>query len=389
MKHNDLNQNFRFVKEPEEFSRHTPRDDLQFFLGGTQYLPGTRDIADLIVNRSIRGLNSIVACLEDAVAEEELPRAEETVLAALAQLSENVLSGSLSHINLPLIFVRVRSVQHFATFLERLDSRHLDALAGFVFPKFDSSNAAEYFQRLRAFCASEGRTLYAMPIIEGALVAHVETRRTELIALRESLANEREYVLNVRIGGTDFSSFFGVRRSMAASVYDILPVRDIVSDIINVFGRSTDGYVLSGAVWEYFLAKDEQDLGAIASGRLTDSLQSRAEIINPAVDGLLRELLLDKANGLIGKTVIHPSHLRFVNAMQAVTFEEYEDALQILGLSGGVIKSPSGNKMNERNPHRSWAEKVLARGRAYGVIESEADYLALFTDSHQRMGGGR
>ena len=104
---------------------------------------------------------------------------------------------------------------------------------------------------------------------------------------------------------------------------------------------------------------------------------NRDEIINEAVDGLLREVILDKANGFVGKTIIHPSHARFVNGMQAVIKEEYDDAEQILSTSGGVIKSRSDNKMNEINPHRSWALKVHYRAKAYGVIEDGLSYLKL------------
>ena len=80
---------------------------------------------------------------------------------------------------------------------------------------------------------------------------------------------------------------------------------------------------------------------------------------------------MDKANGFIGKTIIHPSHVRFVNAMFTVVEEEYNDALQILETSGGVIKSLTGNKMNEINPHRNWAKRIFNRAQAYGVVKSE------------------
>ena len=96
------------------------------------------------------------------------------------------------------------------------------------------------------------------------------------------------------------------------------------------------------------------------------------------MDGLLRELLLDRANGFIGKTIIHPTHIPYVNGMLSVTKEVYDDALQVLGTSGGVIKSASGNKMNEIGPHRCWAEKIAMRAKAYGVIASEANYRELF-----------
>jgi len=54
--------------------------------------------------------------------------------------------------------------------------------------------------------------------------------------------------------------------------------------------------------------------------------------------------------------------------MHAVTKEEYEDAIQILEAQGGVLKSTNSNKMNEVNPHRSWANKVVKRAKAYGVV---------------------
>ncbi len=104
----------------------------------------------------------------------------------------------------------------------------------------------------------------------------------------------------------------------------------------------------------------------------------REPLVSPEVDGLMRELILDKANGFIGKTIIHPSHINFVNGILAVTREEYEDAVQVLGTSGGVVKSGNANKMNEIGPHRLWAEKLVARAEAYGVIESKQSYLELF-----------
>ena len=109
---------------------------------------------------------------------------------------------------------------------------------------------------------------------------------------------------------------------------------------------------------------------------LQDTLLKRKAIVNDAVDGLMRELILDQANGFMGKTCIHPTHLNFINGMLAVTREEYEDAYQIMHTSGGVVKGSKG--MNEIGPHRRWAEKIIMRSRAYGVIENENSYFELF-----------
>ena len=183
-------------------------------------------------------------------------------------------------------------------------------------------------------------------------------------------------ILNVRVGGTDMSSIFGVRRDINTSVYDIITVRDALSDILNLFIRNGE-YVVSGAVWEYFLAYKEDDINDLIKQNFYHSLLKGKAIVNEAIDGLLHEVVLDKANGFVGKTIIHPSHVRFVNAMFAVVEEEYLDAKQILDTSGGVIKSAKGNKMNEINPHRNWAHKIMSRARAYGVVKSENSILEL------------
>ena len=105
----------------------------------------------------------------------------------------------------------------------------------------------------------------------------------------------------------------------------------------------------------------------------------RLPIVNNEIDGLLREVILDKANGFVGRTVIHPTHVKFVNALMAVTKEEYDDACMILGhTQGGVVKGSGANKMNEVKPHTNWARKVVNRARAYGVIENEGAYVKLF-----------
>jgi hypothetical protein len=153
-------------------------------------------------------------------------------------------------------------------------------------------------------------------------------------------------------------------------------VHDCLIDILNVFTRDND-YTVSGPVWEYFRVNKDMMFRELPKYDFHNSLIKRTQFINDEVDGLLREVLLDKANGFIGKTIIHPSHLNYVNGMFAVTEEEYNDACQILDTTDGVVKSANANKMNEINPHKSWAEKLYMRANAYGVIRDEASYLDL------------
>lgn len=250
-------------------------------------------------------------------------------------------------------------------------------LTGFVFPKFYSDNALQYLQRLETLNLDLGVTLYGMPILEGPSIAHRESRDEELLLLKTILEPFKHHILNIRVGGTDFSSIFGVRRGINSSIYDILTVRDCLSDILNYFNRAGEGYTVSAPVWEYFLAYKQDNIETLLKDNLHRSLLNRNPILNEAIDGLLREVVIDIANGFVGKTIIHPSHLRYVNAMQAVTREEYEDAQQILGGAGGVLKSSKSNKMNEINPHRNWAKRISLRATAYGVVKDETAFLPL------------
>ena len=221
-----------------------------------------------------------------------------------------------------------------------------------------------------------GELLYGMPILEGREIAYTEKRSQEMLLLRNILKPYKDMILNVRVGGTDMSSLFGVRRGINSTIYDIRTVSNALSDILNFFNRETE-YVVSGPVWEYFMANKVDNIDDFIKANFQNALTTRQPVINEAIDGLLREVQLDMTNGFIGKTIIHPTHARFVNAMLTVTREEYEDAVQVLNTSGGVIKSGSGNKMNEVSPHRRWANKMLNRAKAYGVVEDEKAVLDL------------
>ena len=380
MKHHLYNKNFKFEKYPVNFNKNTERNFLQYCLGGTLYMPGTKNILEKLLYKKLTDITSLVMCFEDAIHEDDLPKAEENVLFHLDSIADKIEQGAIIVDDLPLIFIRVRNKEQFRQFSERLTQRQISVLSGFTFPKFDSYAAIEYLNILEQINTKFNTIIYGMPILEGKTIAYKETRNEELHILKTVLEPYKHLILNIRIGGADFSSLFGVRRGINYSIYDILPVRDCLSDILNFFNRAEDDYLVSAPVWEYFLAYKQDDINNLLKQDLHHSLLNRVTIINEAIDGLLREVILDKANGFVGKTIIHPSHARFVNAMQTVTKEEYDDAMQILNTSGGVIKSCTGNKMNEINPHRSWAIKIVNRANAFGVVKTEDEILALLFD---------
>jgi len=371
------NEGFKFILNPIEFNKTTEKGILQYCLGATLYMPGTKDIIDKILEKKINEFTSMVMCFEDAIPKEDLEKAETNVLFHLDKIAEAFDKGELSLNDIPLIFLRVRNLAQFESFLSKLTERQAKALSGFVFPKFHSKNAGYYLHYLDSANRKFNTVLYGMPILEGEEIAFLETRNNELSILKNILEPYKRIILNIRVGGTDFSSLFGVRRGINHSIYDIFTVRDCLADILNYFTRIEDEYSVSAPVWEYFLADREHNIDKLIGKDIHKSLINRTPIINEAIDGLLREVIIDKANGFIGKTIIHPSHAKYVNAMQTVTKEEYEDAMQILNASGGVIKSQSSNKMNEINPHRSWAKKIYNRAQAYGVVENDLSFVEL------------
>lgn len=375
MRHHSYNKDFNFVRPPMDFDKYTERDVLQYCLGATLYMPGTKDIKDKVLNHQL-DVTSLVMCCEDAIKEEDLPIAEQNILDHMDFFADKIAAGELTHKEIPLIFVRVRNAEHFERFADRITVKQASVLTGFNFPKFNSRNALQVLQTLVKVNNRLGVVLYGMPILEGQEVAFRELRNQELLLLRNILEPYKRLILNIRVGGTDMSSLFGVRRGINSTVYDIMPVRDALSDVLNFFNRYND-YCVSAAVWEYFRAYKNDDIDDVIKRNFHNALLKGHDIINPAIDGLLKEVLIDRANGFVGKTIIHPTHARFVNAMFTVVEEEYNDAIQILNTSGGVIKSESGGKMNEIGPHHRWAEKIVKRAEVYGVVKTEDSVVKL------------
>ncbi len=379
MRHHKYNSDFKFVIDPIEFDKYTEKDVLQYCLGATMYMPGTKDFASMVLTNKFVGLTSIVLCFEDACKKEDVPAAEENVIKSLEYIAEKIENNEFDYNNLPLIFFRVRSRKQFRNFAQKLSKQHLKLLTGVNFPKFTSVRGIEYFEILEELNIKHNEVLYGLPIFEDRIIAYKESRIEELLKCKSILDDYRHLILGLRVGATDFSSYFGMRRGVEYTIYDVLAVRDILSDILNIFSRDND-YVISGPVWEYFLANKDMKFKELPDSTLNRSILLRETIVDDTIDGLLREVILDKANGFIGKTCIHPSHIKVVNSMQTVLNEEYLDAIQILNATGGVIKSHNANKMNEVKPHLKWAEKTIMRAKAYGVIKHETQYIELMTN---------
>jgi citrate lyase beta subunit len=314
---------------------------------------------------------SMVFCLEDAVADEELAAAERNVLAALRRLSEAEPAA------LPMVFVRVRDEHQLRRVVDRLGPHGARALVGFVLPKFGDESGAAQLEAVEAASDRLGRRLWAMPVLETPEIIYRESRVDALLAIRRLIDKHAENVLAVRIGATDLCGLFGLRRDRDLTIYDLSVVRECIGDVVNVCGR--DGtHVVTGPVWEYFASSERLWVSPlrVTPFEQADSAPLRHRLVSADLDRLIREVVLDKANGLLGKTVIHPDHVAAVHALLVVTHEEYVDARTVLeGDGGGVRRSRYGNKMNELRPHRTWAENVVRRAGVFGVLHEGATFV--------------
>ena len=369
----DRQRDALFAVPPQPLRRDGDPAQLALALGATFYSPGTRAglVEDSRRAASI-GTTSHVWCLEDSIPHEAVPWAQANVVRSLRGLPEGE--------RLPLLFVRVRSPEQVVQVTAQAGAA-AHRLTGFVLPKFRPGPDGEaWLQAVDQAGALAGRRLYAMPVLEHEDLGWRESRGEHLAAVRALLDSRREHILAVRVGGTDLCGLFGLRRDRDTTIWDVAVVRDMLADVLNTFARRGD-YVVSGPVWEHFSGNDRLFKSQLRQTPFenTRSLRLHRQLVRDDVDELLREVALDRANGFSGKTVIHPTHVSVVNALHAVTREEYDDALVVLAGhgSGGVVRSPSGGKMNELGPHALWAEQVTARAAIYGVLAEPDGVVAL------------
>lgn len=283
-------------------------------------------------------------CPEGSIQDDAFEDAEIELRKTLAAIKDKKIDETKR----PLLFVLVRTPEHIKKVHDQLIDVE-DILTGYILPKFGLSNGAAYVELINQFNIGRVSSMYIMPILESRMIADIGERHSTLLKLKAILDSAKDYILNVRVGGDDFSNLYGLRRAVDQNIYEIGVIRDILVDIINVFASD---YVVSGPVWEYF---GEDQNGEWANG-------------------FRKELSLDRFNGFIGKTSIHPTQLPIIYKSMKVSKEDYEDAINILGWSSNdyaVAKSVNGSRMNEVKCHSKWATRIQILGQIYGVREGE------------------
>lgn len=330
---------------PKEFSKTTDKLKLAIAMGATLYIPGLMgNFSSKLIKKSFENLTSVIICLEDSVSDNSLTDAENNVVEQLHILAEAINENTSLQRDLPLIFIRIRSIEQLRRISDQIGD-DLNLLTGIVFPKCTSNNAGDFFSCLESLNKENSVTLYGLPIIESKEIIYKESRQDELQKIYTIFLKYERLILTIRVGATDFSSLFSLRRPYNRTVYELQLIVDCLTEILNTFRRFDDNFIISGPVFEYFDAK--------------------------STDILWEEVQLDLLNGFYGKTCIHPNQVDIVNAVYPVSKETFDDASIIVGnryANNGILRSPTKNKMNEVKPHYSWAVKILAQAEIYGVL---------------------
>ena len=285
-------------------------------LGAPLYMPAhRRDLMEIANGEKLHSLRSMIFCTEDAIAKTEL-------------------TSSLRHLGLCLQgfrstpgrfrFIRARNPNTLARLLDLPDIEKID---GFVLPKFGSDNFNAYFDQLR------GTPFKVMPTLETRAVFDSGAMRELQCALSEP--HNYPHVLMLRIGGNDLMNLIGIRRPRGLTLYDT-PLNLVISQLVTTF--KPYGFSLSAPVFEY--------LDDVAT--------------------LQKEIALDLAHGLTGKTAIHPSQIDCIEASFAVDSQDYDMAEKLCAANSPAVFRMH-NAMCEVATHKQWALSIVHRSACYGV----------------------
>lgn len=285
-------------------------------LGAPLYMPANhRDIIDIANGEKFSMLRSMIFCTEDAVSNAEVDSCVRHLGLCLQGFK-----AAPQHFR----FIRARNPEILARLL---DLPHIEKIDGFVLPKFNTDNLNAYFDQL------QGTPFSLMPTLETREVFDAQA----MLELRQALLQSAllPQIFMLRIGGNDLMSLLGIRKPRALTIYDT-PIGHVISQLVTIF--KPYGFSLSAPVFEYL-----DDVGS-----------------------LQKEIQLDLAHGLTGKTAIHPSQIAQIESMFAVDPEDYEMALSLNDQAAPAVFKMH-NAMCEVATHRQWGEGILNRHRYYGL----------------------
>lgn len=288
-------------------------------LGATLYVPATRpDLIAILLENKIPDLKSVVLCLEDAISEHDVDFALQQLKHVLATLKQQRTIKS------PLIFIRPR---HHHMLEQLLAWQDIDAIEGFVLPKFDLDCFTAYQTALQ-----HAPQFYYMPTLETAQIFDLLAQR-ELCQALKTLPS----ILALRVGGNDLLNVLSLRRPITTTIYET-PVGILMGQLCGQF--LSHGFALTAPVFEHF---SQMDL-------------------------FQQELSRDVQYGFSGKTIIHPNQIPAVHHAFKVSQNEFKQARAILAEDAKAVFAENGS-MLEPATHRNWAKRIQIRAEMYGLFD--------------------
>jgi citrate lyase beta subunit len=290
-------------------------DFSSYALGATLYMP----IVHHRVPAYLRGelefpSSSVVLCLEDALAEDDVARG----IATLKTLLKNCDVTSDAR-----VFVRPRNLEMG---LRLAEFAGIEKIEGFVAPKIVPETAAAWMD------LAEAADLRIMPTVESS--QFFDPGR--IIALREALDDhDRHRIAAIRLGGNDLLAAMALRRQAGITSWE-----------------GPLGWVLSMASSMLISA------GYPVAAPVFDIIED--------IETLKRETAQDVAAGFISKTAIHPAQVVHILDAFRVSDAEIAQARAILDDRASAVFQ-IGGVMCEPSTHRAWAQRILARSELSGV----------------------
>ncbi len=285
-------------------------------LGAPLYMPAHRlDLMDIANGEKLPSLRAMIFCTEDAVAKQELDSSLRHLALCLQGFRETPQR---------LRFIRTRNPDILARLL---DLPGIEKIDGFVLPKFNHAVFHAYLDQL------QGTAFKIMPTLETQDVFDSGAMRE----LRQGLLQEDIFqrILMLRIGGNDLMNLLGLRRPRGFTLYET-PLGQVLAHLVTIF--KPYGFALSAPVFEY--------------------LDDHAT--------LQKEITLDLAYGLTGKTAIHPDQVPMIEFAYAVDKADYDMALSLVKADAPAVFRMH-NAMCEVATHQQWSQTILNRQACFGV----------------------
>lgn len=287
-------------------------------LGGTLFVPATHPrLAEVVRGNKYPSLRSLVIDAEDGIDDERRGEALGIIRELLPILEPDG----------PLRFLRPDTPATLSAFLAM---KGIDAVDGFILPKFGLRNFDDWLTPLR-----ETR-FHFMPSIEGAELFDAQ----DLHTLADLLRPFRRRIPTIRFGLEDMLRQLAMVRDCDTNLYDLAAPSLAIATLVCAFKPL--GFNVSGGVYKCY--KNDE--------------------------GFLNEVREDLRQGLFGKTLIHPRQAELIAGAYKVTPEERARAEAIVQASHTV--SAHEGIMLEKPTQLPWARMILERAELYGVSEPAA-----------------